>query len=143
VSYAYTDTKVTADVIAIDPFNLLQPAQNLRGKPLPLTPKNKYTLFADYDLDLGGNGDIKFGASYTHSGKFNNDPFGTFTGGDYGIINANIRYAPAGGIWWVNFFGRNLGNTVYTSATIFTDSLGRTDFYAAPLTLGAQVGFKF
>ncbi|WP_241229840.1 TonB-dependent siderophore receptor [Tsuneonella rigui] len=57
-SYAYTDSEVTKSEVAVE-----------IGEPLPVTPKHKASLFADYTFQRGGLGGFGFGAGVRYVSK--------------------------------------------------------------------------
>jgi iron complex outermembrane recepter protein len=57
-SYSYNDSEVTASEIAVE-----------IGAPLPVTPKHKASLFADYTFQRGGFAGFGFGAGVRHVSK--------------------------------------------------------------------------
>jgi iron complex outermembrane receptor protein len=57
-SYAYTDSEVTRSEVSVE-----------IGEPLPVTPKHKASLFADYTFQRGGLGGFGFGAGVRYVSK--------------------------------------------------------------------------
>lgn len=143
VSATYVKSEIESDLLAIDPFDLGAGASNVKGRPLPRSPKTKITGSADYAFDLGGAGTLTAGASINYSDKFAHDLHGTFPGSGYTVYNANIHYLSPSGTWWANLYGRNLSNKEYQTASIFADSIGEVQFFAPPRTIGVQVGMKY
>ncbi len=80
-SYTYTDSKVLA---SNDPTQI--------GGPMPTTPKNKASLFADYTLKDGAFGGLGFGLGV----RYNSKSAGSFGGGIYSdsstLFDAAIHY---------------------------------------------------
>src|SRR3546814_14278766 len=80
-----------------------------------------------------------FGLDATYSVKFNNDLFGSFPNESYTVVNGNIRLSTLNDHVSVNLFARNIFNNVYTTSSLFQDSIGELFFYAPPRTIG-QIG---
>ena len=97
--------------------------------------------FLSYKWEVPG-GLLTASTNLSYSGKYANDPFGTFPGADYTLWNAGLRYGAASGKWWMNLYGRNLNNETYVSSSLFTDSIGEVRFFAPPRTLGLQLGLS-
>src|SRR3546814_18019281 len=79
-----------------------------------------------------------FGLDATYSVKFNNDLFGSFPNESYTVVNGNIRLSTLNDHVSVNLFARNIFNNVYTTSSLFQDSIGELFFYAPPRTIGLQ-----
>src|SRR3546814_2615223 len=73
-----------------------------------------------------------FGLDATYSVKFNNDLFGSFPNESYTVVNGNIRLSTLNDHVSVNLFARNIFNSVYTTSSLFQDSIGELFFYAPP-----------
>jgi len=143
-SFNYVDSEIESDLFLQDPFDLTQPARNLRGQPLPRSPEFKSSLTADYTFfGLPNSSSLVVGGAWNYSDEFNHDLHGTFTGGGYSLLNANARWLSGGGNWWVNLYGRNLTNEEYQTLSVFADSIGEVQFFNPPRTIGLQVGYNF
>ncbi|MFT3966908.1 MAG: TonB-dependent receptor [Sphingobium sp.] len=68
VGYAYLDTKLKSVSAPAAPIGFKEVIAPAAGGPLPLTPKNKYSITGSYTLPLSDNiGRITFAATFTHS----------------------------------------------------------------------------
>ena len=142
--FNYTDSEIKSDLIIQDPFDLSLPPENVRGQPLPRSPEFKSSVTADYTFfDVFGDSTIVVGGAWNYSDDFNHDLHGTFVGGGFSNINANIRWMSPSGAWWVNLYGRNLTNEEYQTYSIFADSIGEVQFWNPPRTIGLQAGYNF
>ncbi|MCW8875884.1 MAG: TonB-dependent receptor [Kangiellaceae bacterium] len=91
------------------------PENDVTGEPLSSIPENKWNVVLDYNLSLGGAGDIAF--RFHHN--FTDDRV-DHTGADasrhiddYTLQNMRISYFPADGDWEVSLWGKNLGDEEY------------------------------
>ena len=142
-TYSYMDSKYTkvADATA---------EAILAGAPFPYTPKNKYSVGATYETQLGGVGTLALNVNYAHQSKVStaqtNQSYYRYLPG-YGLLNASIDVTDIGGHPIdVGFFMSN--------ATDVTKPVGVLDFYAVPpgttaLTYteprmyGVRIGYRF
>jgi iron complex outermembrane receptor protein len=101
-SYTYTDSKV------LDSLNDYE-----IGGPMPTTPKDKASLFADYTLKSGSLGGLGFGLGV----RYNSKSAGSFGGGIYGeqstLFDAAIHYDTPD--WRVALNGSNITDVKYVA----------------------------
>ena len=139
-TYSYNHSKYGS-------FNTAQ--GNFTGFPLPYTPKNKLSLSADYDTDLGANrGSLKLGATYTYQSSYRNldvfDPDVRVPG--YGLLNLNAGwYGVMGSAFDLSTFVTNLTNKTYiVGKGDYYYSLGfTTNVYGEPRMYGASLTYHF
>jgi iron complex outermembrane receptor protein len=106
-AYAYTDSEVVASA---EPLEI--------GAPLPVTPKHKASLFADYTIQRGGLGGLGFGAGVRHvSGSAGSlpGPFNTlvYISDSSTLFDAIVHYDTPGWRFAVN--ASNLFDKVYVA----------------------------
>ena len=141
-TYLHSRVKKSSRLL-IDPFDVLGGPLNPVGESLPQSPKFKGNAFIGYSAPIGDTYAADFAVDATYSSRFNNDLFGSFPNDSYSVINANVRFGPTEGRWYLNVYGRNLFNEVYTTSSLFADGIGELEFYAPPRTIGVQLGFKY
>lgn len=120
---AFTDAQ-------IDRFNLPAgspaTATTRRGEQLPLAPKWKGNISANYKIETGGFANVELGAqvSLTSDQVSTLQPAGTpaeiaarqaITIDGYAIVDANIAIVDPDDVWRVNFIGRNLTDKSYAT----------------------------
>lgn len=139
----YLNSKVTrSSRNLINPFVTTGGPINPVGLSLPQSPKWKANMFASYTVPIGQKS-LTFAIDATYSDRFNNDLFGSFPNPSYTIVNGNIRLAAFQDRWSLNVYARNITNEVYTTSSLFQDSLGEVQFFAPPRTIGIQLAFKY
>ena len=85
-SYSYTDSEVVESGTAVE-----------IGSPLPVTPKNKASVFVDYTVNAGSLAGLGFGAGVRYTDESNGalpGPFApvVYTGEESTLVDAIIRY---------------------------------------------------
>lgn len=121
--------------------------QNLSGQPLQDAPRHSFNVVGQYDFPLGGNfkgfvrGELSF-RSKTYTAQ-NLDPL--LIQPAYELINARVGVSR--GAYALEFWGRNLSNTIVlyrggTPPAIFTTG-SRIRFIGDPRTFGATARVSF
>src|SRR3546814_945509 len=141
ISYLHSEVQKSSRV-CINPFDVAGGPVNPVGLRLPKSPKWKANGFISY-VQPSGVSSLIFGLDATYSGKFSNDLFGSFPNESYTVVNGNIRLSTLNDHVSVNLFARNIFNNVYTTSSLFQDSIGELFFYAPPRTIGLQVALKY
>lgn len=92
---------------------------NLDGEPLD-GPKQRVTLMADYDLDLGGNGTVFFHLDHSVTAKKERNSASDdycvdyeSKDDDYELTNARIAWEDSAQVWQVALWAENLFDTEY------------------------------
>jgi len=140
-TYLHTEVRRSSRSF-LNPFDVAAGPINPVGLGLPQSPNWKANAFINYVQPIGASS-LSFGLDATHSGKFNNDLFGSFPNDSYTIVNGNVRLTTLRDHLSVNLFARNIFNKVYTTSSLFSDAVGELYFYAPPRTIGLQLSFKY
>ncbi|MBU6257673.1 MAG: TonB-dependent receptor [Burkholderiales bacterium] len=117
VNYAYTDA-----IYKSFP-GCAAPNIDCSGNPLPFTPKNDTTLYADWSMSLGSAGsliwhaDDKFADSYRLAATNTQQIAWPYTRRD-GILNGSVTYVPESGKWDLRFWSKNLTNRQYAANSL-------------------------
>jgi iron complex outermembrane receptor protein len=111
------------------------------GNKLPYTPTTSWNFGGNYKWDLPF-GAINLNANYFRSGRFFAAPDNIAYQNAYGIVNASVKWSDPQDHLSFAVYGRNLGNTVYTTSmsegeTGLVNSLGQPRMY------GVTIGYKF
>ena len=63
----------------------------------------------------------------------------------YGVFNANVRYEPPQGNWYLEAWGRNLGDVQYVNGGFDTRTVWGYDFTVIGQSreVGVSLGFEF
>ncbi|MFT3965372.1 MAG: TonB-dependent receptor [Sphingobium sp.] len=129
VGYAHLDTKLKSITLPAPPVGFTALTTPPPGGPLPLTPRNKYSITANYVLPLDESvGRIAFGATFTHQD------------GSFGSPNSAPQYQ------WLppqNNLNLNLNWTGVMDSQVdlglFVTNITKERFYL--MTLGQSFGF--
>ncbi|MGV3479304.1 MAG: TonB-dependent receptor [Sphingobium sp.] len=116
------------------------------GLPMPLTPRLSFTAGAQYRLDMGASGSITARGEVSYQSSVNFPQFTDFERerqSGYALLNANLRYDLPGGRMHVALIGRNLTNRLYKTQRFYYAGFADTEFYGAPRTVEARLGFSF
>jgi iron complex outermembrane receptor protein len=150
-SYAYLDTKlksVTVPEIPPDsPYNSYVPLTV--GRELPLTPKEKLSLNADYALPVADSlGEVSVGLNYSYSSKQTASyaAFGVLDG--YRLVNANLSWnSVARSPFDLGLFVTNLTDERYEQQVndFYNTANGRFVSYliGEPRMIGARLRYNF
>lgn len=118
----------------------------LEGLPLPLSPELSFTAGLQFQTPLFGNDQLTARTEVNYQSETN---FPQFTDLDrerqdaFAMLNANIRYDFPKNNVYLALIGRNLTNTEYLTQRFFFEGFSDTEFYGAPRTVEARIGFKF
>lgn len=128
--------------------NFVSPVTQTRidGLPMPLTPTWSFTIGAQYSTEIGNAGKITARAELNYQSATLFPQFTDLTRerqGRYTLVNANLRYDLPGDSIYVALIGRNLTNKTYLTQRFFFAGFADTEFYGAPRTIEARLGFKF
>ncbi len=140
-TYGYLDSEY-------DEFISVDDAQDLSGNNLTRSPKNTFSLAAEYKMELGSGGELLLRADYSHQDKLfitpENRPLDTLD--SYNLLSARITYQTAGNIS-LSLFGKNLTDEEYQLHIFDVDSVDRNNIgsavYADPRIWGITVGYKY
>lgn len=114
------------------------------GKTLNSAPKWSYTLFAQYNLDLGDKGTAfaRGELGYKSRQYFTVVNDNIQTSPSYSLLNASLGYTTPDSHWTVIAYGRNLTNKEYlVSSGSFTARPAGTP--GDPRTLGLRVSYSY
>ncbi|MCP3731378.1 TonB-dependent receptor [Sphingomonas sp. MG17] len=111
------------------------------GNKLPQTPTTSFNLGGSYEIETEF-GSIALNATYYRSGKYFGAADNVAFQPAYDLINASISWTDPNGKLSVKLWGKNLGDTAYTTSLIegFT---GLDVSQGYPRTWGVTAGFKF
>jgi iron complex outermembrane receptor protein len=143
-TYSYIDSEYTK--VASESAEAI-----LEGAPFPYTPKNKYTVGANYQTELGSFGTLMLSANYAHQSEVSTaqtnqslykylPAYGTLTAG---IDLTNIAGHPLD----VGIYMSNVNDTtkpvgvldMYNSGPSFATALT----YTEPQMYGVRIGYRF
>ena len=96
---------------------ILAGASSTTGRELPKTPKWKFDLSPEYDMDLGNASELRFGLDYTHISSMFNDVANTplLSRPAVDLVNASVTYASPNDHYELAFGGSNLTNARYVT----------------------------
>ncbi len=85
------------------------------GNNLTRSPKNSYTLSADYGFSLGDSADVSLRMDYLYQDKFFRESSNVdlTTIDSYGLLNARMSVATMNGNWELSLWGKNLTDEEY------------------------------
>ncbi|HWW65892.1 MAG TPA: TonB-dependent receptor [Sphingomonadaceae bacterium] len=139
---AYTDAQ-------IDKFNVPPGSppgtSTRRGEQLPLAPKWKGNVGANWTIETGGFANVEIGAQVSltsdqvSSLEANPVTRRAITIDGYQIVDGNIALVDPNGVWRLNFIGRNLFDTSYASL-ITTGGPGGSYRYLLPRDVDRYFG---
>lgn len=139
ISGAYIDSELED---FISPVTLTE----LEGQPMPLTPETSFTIGAQYETAAIGTGNLTARLEVSHQSEVT---FPQFTDLErerrdaITLLNANLRYDFSGERFYLALIGRNLTNEQYLTQRFFYEGFADTEYYAAPRTVQARLGFRF
>jgi iron complex outermembrane recepter protein len=121
---------------------------SVAGNRLSNAPEFSFRAGADYDIPIGSAGKLNARAEVNWQGRvyfteFNN---ADATQGGYALINAGLKFTSANDRYFVDVWGRNLGNELVITNNIITAPLFssvRVGSVAPPRTYGVTVGVNF
>jgi iron complex outermembrane receptor protein len=114
---------------------------------LPKTPRWTLTAGGDYKVSLGEKGSVTARIDYSYRSTVqevaNNSPLLVQRG--FGLLSANLRYAPNDDNWDVALYGSNLTDERYiTNGLDAASSLGIAGVsYGRPREYGVRLGYRF
>jgi iron complex outermembrane receptor protein len=130
--------------------NGLQP-----GLPFAYSPDRSASVSMQYTMPLEKGGRILWNARYGWMDKYIRDPANQRIPKDangniayepaYGIFNVDVRYEPADAKWYVEVWGRNLGDVQYVNGGFDARTVWGYDFSTIGRSreFGATMGFNF
>lgn len=130
------------DPVAVGMAVAAVPVLDLSGNGLPRAPDTEVTASLQYTFELGESELTALGR-YQYTDDIAFDPFERLVQESYGVFDASLRYTPGSGGWWVNVYGRNLGDEEYRLTELFVSFTGSLAVWAPPRSYGVQVGWGF
>jgi iron complex outermembrane receptor protein len=136
------------DFLSVNPLFQTSPAENLKGKMLPGSPKYAFVAGAQYVLPLGGDGqELTLNADLSYQSKIYFSEFNDIQLGQKSAtkVNASLRYN-SGGSWSISVWGKNITNKQTAANKVLGIGLWGFPIYGAidaPATVGATLGVKF
>jgi hypothetical protein len=112
-------------------------------------------MTVQYNQQLTGGGHILWLGRYGWSDKYVTDPANQRIRRDangniiyepaYGVFNASMRYEPMDRSWYLELWGRNLGDVQYVNGGFDARTVWGYDFSTVGRSreLGAAIGFTF
>ncbi len=101
------------------------------GDDFAQAPETNVNLSLQHTADLDSGGTLTTRIDYTYTDQFWRSQIPSFRtsfynlpgqfdeAGDYGLVNARLAYAPAGGAWELALFGTNLTDEYYVNSGFF------------------------
>ncbi|HKY91046.1 MAG TPA: TonB-dependent receptor [Nevskiaceae bacterium] len=131
-----------------DPFTQADPSViDLKGNRLNKAPEWSGNAAATVHGDLGATGALSARLEWSYTGRMFYDYFNhPFAHGEaYEIWNLFLNFAPPGGRWGVQAFGKNLADEFYWAGQVTPSAVvgGPFTFYGMPRTFGVAVSFTF
>jgi iron complex outermembrane receptor protein len=111
------------------------------GNKLAVTPTTTFNIGGDYKIDTNF-GEVALNATYYRTGKYFAAPDNIAFQPAYDLVNASIAWTNPAGHLSVRLWGKNLGNTIYTTSLIEGFS-GLDQALGYPRTYGVTAGLKF
>lgn len=155
----YVDASISYLSAEYDEFNTIDalfPAlgfQSLSGNSLPLSPKTKYNLGAQYDWDLeDGLGSLSIRADYSWTddqwgNALNRDNENLLASGDripsYYIVNGRVQWKSSDNSLDVSFYARNLTDEPAISNAFVGSTQEVNQSNIDPRTYGIKVNYTF
>lgn len=135
-SYGYLDAEFTDYVVG---------ATNNTGNTVPRSPKNKFSIGAQYVFDIADwTGKARVDYSWQSKMYFDASNIPNQTQGSYDNLDARLSFTAPGDAWSVALWGKNLTDElVRTYATNYPLNQQLLVPYAPPRTYGVTVGFSF
>jgi iron complex outermembrane recepter protein len=118
----------------------------LSGNWLNRAPPYSGNLGVEYNLEFAGASALLLRGEVYFSGKVHFDEFSTasLTQSSYEVVNLYATYKGASDRYTVRAFAKNVGDEDYIAGGFYNSPIGETaGVWAAPLTYGAEVTFKF
>ncbi len=130
VGYAYLDTKIVSISTPAVPVGFTALVTAAAGGPIPLTPKNKYSLTASYTLPLEDNmGRVTVAATFTHQDS---------QGGSVSSLSSGLYQLPSQDLLNLNLNWSSVAGSP-ADISFFVTNLTKQKFYT--FTTGASFGF--
>jgi iron complex outermembrane recepter protein len=118
------------------------PLTDLSGNGLPQAPDLNTYAALEYTVDVG-RGRLLLRADHQYTDDVAFDPFETFVQESYDLFGAGVSYTSPDDRWWVNVYGKNLGDEDYVLTEFFARVTGSLQVYAPPASWGLQLGLRF
>ena len=120
--------------------------QNLEGNSLRQSPELTWGVRGEYSLNLQGGAVLSFVGDVSYKDEQFFTEFNQAITGedDYTLVNANIKYTSADEKYFVNLWGKNLGDEEVYSG-LFVIATGRTigGTLIPPSSVGVTFGYNF
>ena len=159
-SYTSTEYQDNSDVLIIDNSNPFAPVGvfseaelevDIDGEPVPRIPENKLTLWAEYTLNLGDNGNVIFLSSLNWTDEFaargSPRPETPLTvAPDFLRWDARVTWNSANGQWGVSGFVNNITNDIGVRNMNVEDQFQNFRYTVEPTNprmAGLEIQYKF
>lgn len=121
---------------------------DLSGNKIPGSPEFSLNLAASYSMQLGNAGSLSAGVQYYWQDEYYSRIFNgvTDTIEEWDVWNATLRFTPEQGNWYVELWGRNLGDDDFVTGQYRIDAssgLGTNQFLLDPRTYGVTLDYAF
>jgi iron complex outermembrane receptor protein len=145
-NFTYLDAKFS-EFSSISPIAQSSPAQNLKGKLLPGSPKYALTGGAQYIAPLGGDVELTFNADASYQSRVYFSEFNDEQLSQKPVtkVNASVKL-DTGHNWSVTVWGKNVFNELVANNKILGIALWGYPIYGAydaPATFGGTLAVKF
>ena len=121
---------------------------DLSGNKIPGSPEFSLNLAASYSMQLGNAGSLSAGVQYYWQDEYYSRIFNgvTDTIEEWDVWNATLRFTPEQGNWYVELWGRNLGDDDFVTGQYRIDAssgLGTNQFLLDPRTYSVTLDYAF
>ncbi|WP_169833126.1 TonB-dependent receptor domain-containing protein [Sphingomonas panacis] len=111
------------------------------GNRLPYAPKTTFSLNGTYRIPTGAD-QLVLSGTVLHSGSYYFEPDNIAKQRAYTSFNAVARFEIDNGRYYVEAFGKNLGNVAVTSVVLTNPTGASNTSLQPPRTYGVTLGFK-
>ncbi len=120
----------------------------LSGNNIPGAPEFSTNLGARYTLDFNSGATLSAAVNYywqdEYYSRVYNSPIDVIE--EWDVWNATLRFTPASGTWYTEFWGRNLADEDYVTGQYRVDpnsGASTNQFLLEPMTYGVTINYEF
>lgn len=148
--HSYMETEITSDFFVsreLNPWSAFTSSDqvNLRGGELNRSPRNKYTLWANYRIPMGDNGTINLFGSFAHTDQqyFDVLPDRINEAPSYQRWDLRATWDSAAGRYRVSAFVKNITNELGIVEIRPSENFGRIGDTTKPRVWGLEFRIRF
>lgn len=118
---------------------------DLTGESLGRTPDYKFSIGAEYVVDLGDYGFLAGRLEYLKQDeqRFGQSNSALVVGGGYSYGNARLTWSDVEAEWYVAAWVQNFNDDVYEVNMGYNNLVGGTTIYGTPRTYGLTIGYNY